>query len=150
MPTGMTPGGKPKRSYPTKPKKTIDYKLLQSYAERRMSTREMAIALGISENRFFEYQRKDKKFRDAVQNGRTAAIATAAASVLRHVSSDPKIALEYLKRFADEWKDPKIVARVVHSGAVGNVHINVDEIDDATCLRMAQVFIQTHGGAEAE
>lgn len=149
---------KPKKQ--TRPPIKVDYEQLKSLAANMMSCEDMATCMGIGRATFYKYQKRDKKFREAIEFGKAIAISKAASTIRRHAfdefgkdidpktgrlkvikEGDPNLCLKFLEKHAVGWKSDSTL-KVKHSGTVEqNVHLEV-EVDDSTLFRMCETFAQ--------
>lgn len=128
-------------------RENLDLEMVKQCGARGMSVKETAALLGVSVTAFYEWRQKDEAINAAFESGRATMIAQCAKTVCEAAKTDPRTALEYLRRHGERWGD-KIA--VDHTGEVGIVPggaapAKLPDIPEATATRMAKIYLEQRG-----
>lgn len=125
-----------------RPDKEIDLLKVEEFAGKGLSVMEICACLGISEGVFYNRQRENPEFHNAVKRGRANKVAAMADIVIEMATNwmtedsvRLRAAQTYLKRHGEDWKDK---VDVQHSGTVS---VNT-VFDNDSLLRVAKTFVQ--------
>lgn len=89
----------------TKPKKDIDLAEVERLASLGLNRAQISSALGISESTFYQRQRENEDFAEAIKRGESQGIALVSSKLMEQVNSGNVTAMIFYLKSRAGWND---------------------------------------------
>jgi hypothetical protein len=104
--TATTPGLSSKSK---KPRLKFDYKQVEALAGQGLNREQIALCLGICKATLYNNQKRDEKFKEAIEVGRAKAIAHVTSELFRHIKLGSMTGIIFFLKCQAGWKETNII-----------------------------------------
>lgn len=87
----------------------FDYDKVEALSGRGLTKEQIILCLGVSKNWFYKKKKQDKRFEEALDRGKSKAVAACTAKLMSHIEKGNLTALIFWLKCQAGWKETQVI-----------------------------------------